>query len=378
MKNISLLIIALLGFQTAIFAGNPDRQGEAGAYELLLNPWARSSGLHGLAFSTVSGIEAIRLNPAGLSGMTGKMQIALSHTRYLVGTDISLSAAGFATKAGKNGTIGIEMMAVDFGKIAVTTENSPEGTGIHFKPMFLNIGLTYSHSFQNRIYTGLTVRVISEQISNATAAGVSFDAGVQYIAGEKRNLKFGLSLKNVGTKMQFNGDALNFRTGTSPNLPNNHPGLSVDRRAAGFELPSQINIGVSYDFLFGKKTEIEIEKTIEDGEEGENEKEKIVRNMHRLSAMASFTANSFSKDQYGIGLEYALKEQFMLRAAYKMEPGMLSGDGPASNVESGLAVGASIYVPFKKGSDKKFGFDYSFRTTSVWSGTHSLGLKIDL
>ena len=46
------------------FAGNPDRQGEAGAYELLMNPWARSAGLHSMGTSFVNGVEAMRLNVA--------------------------------------------------------------------------------------------------------------------------------------------------------------------------------------------------------------------------------------------------------------------------------------------------------------------------
>ena len=49
MKKI-IYIILTLGFFLGTYqvgqAGNPDRQGEAGAYELLMNPWARSAGLH--------------------------------------------------------------------------------------------------------------------------------------------------------------------------------------------------------------------------------------------------------------------------------------------------------------------------------------------
>lgn len=36
-----LSITALTNFQAQ--AGNPDRQGEAGAYELTINPWGRSA-----------------------------------------------------------------------------------------------------------------------------------------------------------------------------------------------------------------------------------------------------------------------------------------------------------------------------------------------
>ena len=50
MKRLILnLLIAAFALSPALtFAGNPDRQGEAGGYELLLNPWARSGGLHAM------------------------------------------------------------------------------------------------------------------------------------------------------------------------------------------------------------------------------------------------------------------------------------------------------------------------------------------
>ena len=49
------------------FAGNPDRKGQAGASELLINPWARSSGFGNANASSVKGLEASYLNIAGTS-----------------------------------------------------------------------------------------------------------------------------------------------------------------------------------------------------------------------------------------------------------------------------------------------------------------------
>ena len=40
--KISICVIAVL-FSSGIFAGNEDRAGSAGATDLLVNPWARSS-----------------------------------------------------------------------------------------------------------------------------------------------------------------------------------------------------------------------------------------------------------------------------------------------------------------------------------------------
>ena len=66
-KEIGLLILILVYQVGQSIAGNPDRQGEAGAYELLMNPWARSAGLHTMNTSCIQGVESLRLNVAGLS-----------------------------------------------------------------------------------------------------------------------------------------------------------------------------------------------------------------------------------------------------------------------------------------------------------------------
>ena len=50
MKHVYLVII-FSTLSMSLTAGNPDRQGEAGAVQLLMNPWAPSAGLHSLGTS---------------------------------------------------------------------------------------------------------------------------------------------------------------------------------------------------------------------------------------------------------------------------------------------------------------------------------------
>ena len=102
-------------------------------------------------------------------------------------------------------------MSLDFGNIEITTVDLPDGGIGTFSPKFMNIGLSYAKTFSNSIYGGFTLRMISEQISDLKAGGVAFDAGIQYVTGAKDNLKFGISLKNIGQRMSFSGDGLTFR-----------------------------------------------------------------------------------------------------------------------------------------------------------------------
>ena len=95
-----IFILIFILFSCPNYAGNPDRQGEAGAYELLMNPWARSAGLHSMTTSFIKGVEAMRLNVAGLSRI-GKSEFYISNARYLEGTDIKLVIVPWSHGFGK-------------------------------------------------------------------------------------------------------------------------------------------------------------------------------------------------------------------------------------------------------------------------------------
>ena len=350
MQKLHTLLLLVLGmcafWPYGLQAGNPDRQGEAGAYELLMNPWARSAGLHSMPTSFVRGVESMRVNVAGLARVN-KLEVVAGHGIYLQGTDLNMNALGIASRVGKGGAIGISLMALDFGDIPVTTTDQPEGTGSTFSPNFFNIGIGYAYTFENKISVGVLLRGVSETIADLSAFGLAIDAGVQYVTGEEDNFKFGIALRNVGTRMVFRGEGL----ATQVQLEGRQYELTVDQRSAAFELPSLLNLGVSYDFRFGA--------------------------YHRLTTLGNFTANSFMRDQLGIGAEYALNERFILRAAYKLNLGVENEfEEP---VYSGLSAGASLDVPINpKNQDLRLGIDYAFRTSKLWGGTHNFGIRFNL
>ncbi len=345
-----LAVMVLLLPATNLEAGNPDRQGEAGASQLLMNPWARSAGLHGMNTSMISGVEALRINPAGLV-RAGKTQLLASHTRYLSGTDIGLNAFGLAQKVGKNGALGINIMAVDLGDILETTANQPEGTGATFSPSLFNLGVGYAHMFENKVSVGVTFRFVSESTSLASASSFAIDAGVQYVTGPQDNFKIGIALRNVGAPMIFNkGEALTVNE-LNPDGDINY-NLTYLLRPQKYELPSLVNLGVSYDFIVNPK--------------------------NRVTILGNFTANSFSQDQIGGGLEYSFNDMFQLRGGYRYEFGSVSADSEESPIYTGISAGVSIQVPLKKDSDNTFSIDYGYRHTKLWDGSHSIGIRFDL
>jgi hypothetical protein len=344
-SKLSLIVFLLFAGTSLIKAGNEDRAGQAGAMELLINPWARSSGWAGANSGSVRGLEAVSLNVAGIA-FVPKTELYFSHTNWLQGSGVDINAFGFCQKLGEANTIGVSITAMTFGQIEMTTVENPEGGIGTYSPVLANIGISYAHMFSNSIYGGVTVRVISESMASLNASGVSFDAGIQYVAGEQDQIKFGISLNNVGPTMVFKGDGLSFKadvlsTGIS---------LTAQQRSQIFELPSCVRIGGSYDFNLSE--------------------------LHRLTVAATFTSNSFSKDQYHAGLEYSLKQLFLIRAGYVYEKGLFDIN-ERTTVYTGPTAGFSFDVPYnKKGG--KFTIDYSYRMSDPYAGTHALGAKINL
>jgi hypothetical protein len=351
MTKMRKIFIALtIMMPAALIAGNPDRSGEAGASELLINPWAQSSGWYGLNISSVRGVEAPNVNVAGMSFLEGSA-IEFSRTEWLVGTDISINTFGFAQKVG-DGAIGLTLTSMDLGEIEVTTTDNPDGTGAFYKPRFSNLGLSYSRKFADYLSGGLTVRVITESISDVKAIGVAMDVGIQYITGSDEHpeqIKMGIALKNVGTPMKFSGDGLSFRG----NVPDGDYTMTQDFRSETFELPSLLTIGASYDFYFGQT--------------------------NRLTLVGNFTSNSFYKDQFGGGLEYALKvkntEMFMIRAAYRYESGITS-DIDRTNASTGIAAGITFQYPIDDLGQNLVALNYSYRTAYQYEGSHCFGLRL--
>ena len=109
-QHICSTALLAIGLATTTFAGNPDRQGEAGAYELSINPWARGAVF--VNCSRAIGVEATYLNPAAV-GRAGS-EVLVARTNYLQGTGIGINAAGAAIKFNDKSAIGISLMTMDF------------------------------------------------------------------------------------------------------------------------------------------------------------------------------------------------------------------------------------------------------------------------
>ena len=162
-------VLAVTFFTASVFAGNKDRAGQSGASELLINPWARTSGWAGANIAGVRGVEGQFLNVAG-TAFTKKTELIFSHTNYLKGSDIKISNFGFSQHVGESGVLALSIMSMNFGKMDITTTEMPEGGLGQYTINFMNIGLSYAKGFTDHIFGGMCVRGINEAIPDAKAA----------------------------------------------------------------------------------------------------------------------------------------------------------------------------------------------------------------
>ena len=340
-----LSLAALMALPFSADAGNKDRAGSAGAAQLLINPWARAGGMASSNMASIRGVESVYLNVAGLA-FTNKTELVFSNTNYLVGTDIDINSFSVGQRVSETSVLALSVTSMSFGDIPITTEAIPEGGIGSFSPTFSNLALSYAKEFSNSIYGGITFRVISESISNVKASGMAFDAGIQYITGERDQVQFGIALKNVGPTMTYSGDGLS----EAVTVISNGTSINLNQKSTDLELPSLVNIGLGYNFLLNEKME--------------------------LQTNAQFTSNSFSRDQIGLGAEFNYNKLFKLRAGYLWED-KITDDIERTTALTGLAGGLSVNIPVGK-NDSKIGFDYSYRSTVKFDGVHSIGAHITL
>ena len=344
----SVLIAGAVACSFGVSAGNEDRVGSAGASHMLVNPWARSSALGDAGVANMNGLEATFTNIAGLA-FTDKTQIKFNYSNWMGNAGIGLNAAGIAQRISESDVISISVQSMNYGDIPITTVANPEGNIGFFSPRANIFTVGYARAFSSSIYGGVAFKVISENISNLKATGMALDAGIRYVTGEQDQIKFGIALKNVGPVMRFKGDGLAqqvdyLSTGFT---------ASLEERSATFEMPSLLSIGGSYDFIFNEA--------------------------NKLNVALAFTANSFSYDQFRLGLDYGMtanKFAFNIRGGFVYEKNIFSAEN-RSNALVGPTAGFSIDALVGK-NKTALGIEYATRFAGVFGMIHTIGATIDL
>lgn len=330
-------LLVLVALTSVILAGGGTRTGTAGASELLIPVGAAGLALNGANITSVSGIEAMFYNPAGLGATQSSAEALFSHMTYLA--DINVNYAAVAVHFEGLGSLGFNIKSLDFGEIPVTTVNAPQGTGSTFSPTYVTLGLTYSNALTDRIRAGINVKVVTEQIMRTSSTVVAFDGGVQYndLAGIS-GLQIGIVMKNLGPQMTYDGEDL-LRRAEAEGTWRGQQFYSVE--AESFELPSQLELGIAYF--------------------------KPIFQDVNLLVTHTYANNNFSPDEFRFGGELSYKDMLFVRGGYALMPQTTNEwenlYGPTFG--AGVKLSGSINVQF----------DYAFRYARYFDPNHMFAVK---
>lgn len=347
-----LLILGSLGTAHSVVAqgggdagegttqGDQNRSGTAGAAELLVPLTARYTALGNTTTSglpDMNGLEALYANPAGLTSNTGTSAI-FSRVDYVA--DIGVNYFGIGQQLGDN-NLAFTVSSWDFGDIALQTEDKPEVSDVTYRINFLTAGFSYARTLTDRIAAGATLKLVNESISDVTANGVVVDAGMTYVVGET-GLRLGVALKNIGSRLQYEGTGLARRVQLReqpPNATNN----AVNIEAEGVEYPTLLNFGMAYTYNVAAGAVVTV--------------------------LGNFRSNSFDQDQYSGGLEIGLREIVYVRGGIEM---VQEND---LNFFQGYSFGGGLNLMF---SGRRVSVDYAMMPTDYFSDVQFITLAVTL
>ena len=235
----------------------------------------------------------------------------------------------------------LSIKSLSVGEIDVTTVQDPDGTGSTYTPQLTIVGLSYARRLSDRISVGLTGNIISENFGFVSASGIGFNAGVMYSnLGGISGVNFAVVMKNIGPQMKFDGSGLNVNAGaTGYNRPDQY--YKID--AAPFELPSSLEIGLSYVPQFDES--------------------------NKLLVSTTFENNNFASDQYRLGMEYTYNNIISLRGGYSYAP-----DYDAADFIYGFTAGVGLNYSLSGGVNIRV--DYAFREVKYFDSNHAIGITL--
>jgi hypothetical protein len=344
MKRSAFVLAILLLCALSVLAGNKNRIATAGAQELLIPVGARGIAMAGSTLASISGVEAIYYNPAGMARAMRDVDASFSTMNYIA--DINVSYAAIAVKAGSLGSIGLSLKSLGFGDIPVTTEFFPDGTGEVYSPSFVNVGLTYSNLVSDRVSVGATATVVSEKIMSSSATGLAFNVGIQYVGLGLPGLSLGVAIKNVGTQMKFEGS--NFlHQGTINDARRNENPNWYTVNTTSFDLPTTIEIGLAYALKIDEK--------------------------NVLTVAGDFQNNNFADDEYKIGAEYMFEGLLFLRGGYALAPQADDDPTGESSYIFGYTFGGGVALDLG-GIEARA--DYGYRYVKYFDGKSVFTLSL--
>lgn len=240
-----------LGLMAQTTTGNNTPYGTTSAEFLLLGAGARGTALGGAYAAIANDVSALYYNPAGTALMT-RPGVLIGTYDYVASTRYAWGGIAFPFGGGAR-TVGVQIGTFGFKDQPVYTADQPQGTGSVYSVSETFVGATFAQNFSDRFSAGITAKVISDQLGDASGSALAVDFGTNFHAMLSGHpVKFSFVLANLGTNLSYGGDALvgNIQRDSIPgvdpvpNLPQ-----PAQLRTKDYPLPTLFRVGLAYDVL---------------------------------------------------------------------------------------------------------------------------------
>jgi hypothetical protein len=289
-----IIILIVIAFQTAGFAGDFSKVGTTAAQFLKIGVGARAMGLGGSFTALANDVSTLYWNPAGITNFDG-FSLAVTHTEWFA--DISHDFAGIVYPLSSSDVIALHVIALNTGEQEVTTVTQPDGTGIYYDVSDLAIGLSYGRALTDRFSVGLTVKYIQQNLYNESASTFAIDLGT-YLRTGFHDLIIAMNMSNFGGNMQLDGRDLITITDVNNQVSGNY-NPDARLKTEPWPLPLTFRVGVAMNFVGGDDP-------------------IIASDQNRFTLAVDGVHPNDNTEKVNVGGEYAWNEMVFARVGYRI------------------------------------------------------------
>lgn len=192
MKNKIYILFVISFFLSSISFAQMKKVGQSGMTYLSISLSARESAMGAAGIASVKGVQSLFYNPASLTEGNG-FAMAMNSVSWLADTRVMGLGAALTTR--RYGSLGIDLIYVDYGNIMGTTrvDKSVDERGYaltgNLNIQDYAIGLSYAYPVNDRFSFGGKFKIVHEDLGSAPIAVSVIDQDNQLYSMEQRQWK---------------------------------------------------------------------------------------------------------------------------------------------------------------------------------------------
>ncbi len=242
--RVILFLVPIMLISSLSPLGAFDKIGTTGAVFLKIGMGARASGLSGAFVAIADDPSLLYWNPGG-AGFVRAIRVEGGYNRWFGG--VKQGYLYILMPVGKFSTVGVGLSTLNSGKIEITTLDEPEGNGLFYSYTGTVLSVSYARLLSSSFSMGVGFKGVEEGIWRERAFTYAFDFGALYKT-EFRGLDIGISLSNIGGRVQLDGPDLRIPVELSGSI-GGHPEIEGLLGTGKWPLPVLFRLGIAQQLV---------------------------------------------------------------------------------------------------------------------------------